>query len=154
MSTGVVWLVDVFVAAGSWAAIWIGRETDWLNVDEPAVVGLALSVIGISTLVGFYNGIAPDSDTKMRSSIAAGFAATYIYLLASLLVIADFTASLGELATDILDNFTVMVTTIMGFYFASRAVENVNQSIQARKTNEASIGRSGTATEASTALRE
>ena len=143
MSIALVWFVDVFVAAGSWAAIWIGRETTWLNVNEPAVIGLALSVIGVSTLIGFYGAGPEESDTKMRSSLAAALAATYIYLLASLLAtpLAD---SLGDLANDILSSFTVMVTTVTGFYFASRAAENVNAEIQARKATEAAAARGET----------
>jgi riboflavin transporter FmnP len=144
MTIGVVWAVDVLVAAASWALVWIGRETTWVNVDEPAIVGLALSVIGISTLVGFYGASPDDSDTKMRSALASGFTATYIYLLASLLVIPEFAESLGDLANDILNGFTVMVTTIVGFYFTSRAVENVSAGIQARKTAEAVAARGGT----------
>ncbi|MDQ3914608.1 MAG: hypothetical protein M3323_04645 [Actinomycetota bacterium] len=141
MSIVVVWVVDVAVALGSWVLIWIGRETNWLDVFEPAVVGLAMSVIGISTLVGIYAG-SGGPKTKMRNSIAAGFSTTYIYLLTSLLVLGDFADSLGPLASEILDNFTVMVTTIVGFYFVSRATENVNAAIQTRKTTEA-VGAGG-----------
>lgn len=143
MSIALVWVIDVLVAAGSWAAIWIGRETTWLNVNEPAVIGLALSVIGVSTLIGFYGAGPDDSDTKMRSALAAALVATYIYLLASLLAtpLAD---SLGDLATEILSSFTVMVTTITGFYFASRAAENVNAQIQARKATEATAAQGAT----------
>lgn len=144
MSIVHVWWVNVTVAVASWALVWIGRSTDWVEVFEPAVVGFGMSVIGISTLVGFYNGVE-SADTKMRSSIAAAFSATYIFLLTSLVVIGDLRDALSdELADTVLDNFTVMVTTIVGFYFASRVVENVNTAVQARKTTEAAAATTGT----------
>lgn len=144
MSIVHVWFVDVTVVVVTWVLVWIGRSTDLLEVFEPAVLGLGMSVIGISTLVGFYSG-SESADTKMRTSIAAAFSATYIYLLTSLVVIGDLRGSLSDdLADSVLNNFTVMVTTILGFYFASRVVENVNATIQARRAAETAGGVGGT----------
>lgn len=132
----IVWLIDVVTALLAWILVWIGRETSW-DIYEPAVIGAGMSVIGLTTLIGFYYG-TEGVDTRMRGSIAAGFSATYIFLLTSLLMIGDFRGSLSdELANSVLDNFTIMVTTILGFYFGSRVIEGVNSSIQARKEAEA-----------------
>lgn len=154
MSIVHVWFVAVAIAIVTWVFVWIGRETALVEVFEPAVLGLGMSVIGISTLVGFYSG-AESADTKMRTSIAAAFSATYIYLLTSVVLIGDLRLSLSdELAKTILDNFTIMVTTILGFYFASRALENVNAAVQVRKTAEAGGGTTPPATPQATSLSE
>ena len=135
------WLLIWF---GSWLAIYLdGRET----ISVPLFIPLGVS-LGAIALIAFWAswswGAELEETSKMRNAIAGSFVVFYLVLLTDLLVLPSFRAQLekGEETTtttpttaeledllsfgqDVLGKFTVMVTVIVGFYFASVAAENL-----------------------------
>jgi hypothetical protein len=140
MSLLLTFLIDAVVVVLGWILIAVDRETGFDFANEPAIVGLTLTVVGITTFFGIYMNLGGDR-ARMRSALAASVWTLYVAMSASILVIADFAKILeGRVATDVLKTFSGIVVAVTGYYFASRTVENVNDRIQQRRENVANGG--------------
>jgi hypothetical protein len=110
----------------SWTLIWIGRETSWLSVFEPAAVGAALGAITICVFIGVY---LASTDNRLRTAFAGAFLIFYLSLATTLLVLNEFRDQVGSggttnVAEDLLTQLPWVLTTVIGFYFVTDTVKS------------------------------
>lgn len=113
----VVWLT-------SWALIWLGRETDWIKVYEPAAVAGSLGVISIGIFVGIY--VSADTE-RLTTAFAGAFLVFYLALSTDLLVLRSFRESFdvsSTLVDDLLGKLPWVVGVVVSFYFVTDAVKH------------------------------
>lgn len=152
-----IWLV-------TWILLWISQSDSsgaWSWINQPALVALQLGLLGLLTFVGIY---VSETEGQLRAAIAATVVIVFILLVIDLLTIVEFRLALtevgdvpleggadasdpasdasasasAEVATSFVEGlfgtFKWVVTSIVAFYFAAGAAQEITDKVQSAKT--------------------
>lgn len=118
----------------------------WLGHDpaEPSnllpwqpVVGASLSLVAVVSFGGFYYAAL-----RVRVAIMSSFLLTFLLLLTYVLTVTELSGeSDSAMVTTLLDDFRVIVQTIIGFYFGTETVLSLTKILRAPRGNAAAIRR-------------
>lgn len=94
--------------------------------DSHAPIGWAVGASAVITFVGFLAISAGDMIPRLRIAIAASFVVAYVVLLGMVTFLIEPTdGGSSEVSSTLVTNFTVLMGTVVAFFFGSSAVEKV-----------------------------
>jgi hypothetical protein len=147
-------LADIAIVLLTWTLLVLGLQgAKLIPIPDVIVVGTALMLVAFITFGGFYlasPATATSRDPWMRNAIAATFVMFYLFLFSLLIVgsevrewiLDDGTQSGAEtfsFGVETFNGFTTFVGLVIGFYFATQAVERVTDAVQSGQTTRAAI---------------
>jgi hypothetical protein len=117
---------------------WMSRPpgVDNLLPWQP-VVGASLTVVAVVAFGGFYLAAL-----RARIALMSTFILTFLLLLTYVLTVAEMNQGAElQLTQALLDDFRVIVQTIIGFYFGTETILSITKIIRAPKENAAAVRR-------------
>lgn len=133
-------LCVVFGAGGHLVLLagWAGRTPGQAaNLPWQPVVGASLTAVAILSFGGFYL-----ASLRARVAIMSSFLLTFLLLLTYVLTVREVQpAGDAPLVRALIDDFRIIVQTIIGFYFGTETVLSLTKILRAPKGHGASIRR-------------